>query len=92
MAVDFQHPLGAGLLVEAIDVLGDDGVDLAHAFHLGQGQMCGIGAGMEDIFGQGFEPVVEALGVLAKGPQAGHLQGIGETPQPGHVRTKVGDA
>jgi len=92
MPVDFQHPLRSRGLMQAIDVLGDDGRDDSQAFHFGQSEVGGVGAGLEDIRGQGLQPLIKSLRMIPKRPKTGDLEWVGETPQPGAIGTEVGNA
>ena len=52
--MELQHLMAAGLLVQAVDVLGDDGLELALPLPLGQLFVGGVGLGVQ---GQHLGPV-----------------------------------
>ena len=78
-AVELQHGFAAGLLMQPVDVLGDDGGEFTGFFKLGEEEMCRVGLCLQGEHLVAVE-AVKLLRVLAEegGGQDG-LRGIGVT-------------
>jgi len=60
-AVDLHHPCGAGALVQAVDVLGDDGLQQAEGFQAGQTVVGGVGTRRLELTAQRAEELPATL-------------------------------
>jgi len=78
-AVDFHQSCGAGGLVEAVDILGDEEEFFEQVFHFGQGVMGGRWSGG---FDELFSPVVFLPDLLGIGEEEFHrgrfMEGVGD--------------
>ena len=91
VTVYLDDGLGASFAVQAIDVLGDDRLGLAHFLQLGQGDVCGVGPGFENGTCERTNPVVEPLGMDSKGVNRSHEKRVGLAPQTRLWTAKVWD-
>jgi len=78
-------------MVQAVDVLGQQQVEMAAVLHVCQGHMGLVGLGSTDLAGQGCEPAVEDVRVGVETPDGGHCEWIHYGPEARIGATKVGD-
>ncbi len=81
MSMQFMDDLAARAGVQHVDILGDDSFDSSLRFQRGQSMVSWVGEGMSRDVGDGINPIVEGLGIVSKGKNAGDCQGIGVGPE-----------
>ncbi len=78
--------------MQGVDVLGNDGLQLAGLFELGQRLMGGVRCCIKDLTGQWPEPFEESFGGSTERAQGSNVQRLIAGPEAGPLRTEVGDA
>jgi hypothetical protein len=81
MSMQFMDDLAACAGVQHVDILGDDSFDSSLRFQRGQSMVSWVREGMSRDVGDGINPIVEGLGIVSKGKNAGDCQGIGVGPE-----------
>ena len=90
-AVDVNHIRTACLLVQIVNVLGDNRLQKAELLEHGKAPVCGIGAGPQHLLRQGADPAIEKIGLSAEAPNGGHSKGIDKFPHAFARRAKIGN-